>query len=50
MIPFLRRRRAASDRNVTFCETCGQVCTATCRAEARYDRTRTAALANLPIR
>ncbi len=39
MFAFLRRRRTA----VTFCDSCGQVGTAECRAAARYDRVRTAA-------
>ncbi|MGC1215712.1 MAG: hypothetical protein WA890_31200 [Micromonospora sp.] len=41
---FRRRRRAAHVQGVTLCESCGQVCTAACRADARYERTRTTAL------
>lgn len=35
------RRRASS---VSFCDSCGQVCTAACRAEAHRDRARRAVL------
>lgn len=35
------RRRAAQWRGVEFCDSCAQVCTATCRAEARREHTRT---------
>jgi hypothetical protein len=45
MFAFLRRRRTANLSSATFCEGCGQVCTAQCRAAAHYDRDRTAALA-----
>jgi hypothetical protein len=40
----LRGRSAAG---VTVCESCGRVCTARCRADARLDRVRTQALAAL---
>ncbi|MFG2047963.1 hypothetical protein ACGFIW_11120 [Micromonospora sp. NPDC048935] len=43
--PFRRRRTAAS-----YCDPCGQTCTPACRAEARYERTRTATLTNHHIR
>ncbi|SCL13513.1 hypothetical protein GA0070624_0155 [Micromonospora rhizosphaerae] len=46
MIKLFRHRRTAHVQGVTLCEPCGQVCTAACRADARYDRTRTTALAN----
>jgi hypothetical protein len=39
MFARLRQRREAT-RGVEFCESCGQVCTAECRAEARMERTR----------
>ena len=44
MIKLFHRRRAINLQNVTLCESCGQVCTPECRAEARYERTRTAML------
>lgn len=44
MFAFLRRRRTADLAAVTFCDGCGQVCTAGCRAAAHDDRVRTAAL------
>ncbi|WP_262282235.1 hypothetical protein [Micromonospora sp. MA102] len=44
MIKLFRPRRSARNQGVTFCEPCGQVCTAACRADARYERNRTAAL------
>lgn len=34
------RRRAAKAREVQLCESCGEVCSASCRAQARLDRTR----------
>jgi hypothetical protein len=43
MFAKLRQRREAA-RGVEFCESCGQVCTAECRAEARIERTRVQAL------
>jgi uncharacterized cysteine cluster protein YcgN (CxxCxxCC family) len=39
MLRLLRRRATASP--VSFCDSCGQVCTAACRAETHRDRTRT---------
>ena len=39
MLARLRERRAAA-RGVEFCDSCGQVCTSQCRAQARIDRTR----------
>jgi hypothetical protein len=39
MFARLRQRRSAT-RGVEFCESCGQVCTARCRAQSRYERTR----------
>ncbi|MGR6317422.1 hypothetical protein Q2K19_05835 [Micromonospora soli] len=41
----LFRRRPVDDQGVTLCESCGQVCTVACRADARYERNRTTALA-----
>jgi hypothetical protein len=43
------RRRAGRARGAEFCDRCGQVCTAACRAEARRDRVRTAALNQFPF-
>ena len=34
---------------VEFCESCGQVCTAECRAEATLQRARSEAAYRLPI-
>lgn len=44
------RQRLGQVRGVEFCESCGQVCTTGCRAEARLDRLRTDAFyrAGLP--
>ena len=51
MFASLRRRRAANLTGTTFCESCGTVCTAGCRAQAHYDRVRTQALTHvLPLR
>jgi hypothetical protein len=36
--------RPSRSEVVTFCEACGQVCTAACRAATRLDRARTTAL------
>lgn len=47
MFAFLRRRRTADLATVAFCDSCGQVCTAQCRAAAHYDRVRTAALIHI---
>ncbi|WP_192579779.1 hypothetical protein [Micromonospora sp. AMSO31t] len=44
MIKLFRQRRTTRNQGVTFCEPCGQVCTAACRADARYERNRIAAL------
>ncbi|MEU7997841.1 hypothetical protein AB0B83_21240 [Micromonospora sp. NPDC049060] len=44
MLKLFSRRRHTHVRGVTLCEPCGQVCTADCRADARYERTRTTAL------
>jgi len=38
------RRRRATASGVEFCDSCVQVCTARCRAEARIERTRTEVL------
>ena len=38
------RRRLGQVRGVEFCESCSEVCTAQCRADARIERTRVAAL------
>jgi len=43
------RRRTRRLRRVEFCDGCGQVCTATCRAEAHRDRVRTAATTHFPF-
>jgi Pyruvate/2-oxoacid:ferredoxin oxidoreductase delta subunit len=43
------RRRADQVRGVEFCDGCGEVCTAVCRAEARRDRVRAAALREFPF-
>ncbi|GAA2718107.1 hypothetical protein ACFY2R_28200 [Micromonospora olivasterospora] len=51
MIKLFSRRRSTHPQGVTFCESCGQVCTAACRADARHERTpRTTALTNHHIR
>jgi hypothetical protein len=42
---FLRRIGARQASRASFCDSCGQVCTAACRSEALRDHTRTAALA-----
>jgi hypothetical protein len=39
------RRRAVEPPWVELCETCGEACTAGCRARARQDRARTLAYA-----
>jgi hypothetical protein len=39
MLAFLRRRRSSLS-SVSFCDSCGQVCTAACRADAHRDRAR----------
>jgi hypothetical protein len=44
---FRRRRRTADLSAVSFCDSCGQVCTAECRAAARHDRIRTVALTHV---
>jgi hypothetical protein len=43
MFAKLRQRRAEA-RGVEFCESCGQICTTECRAQARLDRVRVEAL------
>jgi hypothetical protein len=43
------RRRAKRGTRVAFCDSCGQVCTASCRAEARRDQIRTDALRAFPF-
>ncbi|MFD0783760.1 hypothetical protein ACFQZ8_07520 [Micromonospora azadirachtae] len=50
MIKLLRRRRANRLPRLTLCESCGQVCTAACRADAHYERGRTAALTDAFVR
>lgn len=47
MFAFLRRRRTVNLASVTFCDGCGQVCTADCRAAAHYDRVRATALSHV---
>lgn len=44
MVMFAKLHRRAELRGVEFCESCGQVCTPGCRAQARLERTRTEAL------
>lgn len=45
MHSFARRLwSAGSGSTVTFCESCGQVCTRTCRTAAQRDRNRTTVL------
>ena len=41
------RQRLNQVRGVEFCESCAEVCTAGCRADARLDRLRTQALSHL---
>jgi hypothetical protein len=43
------RRRAAALRGVEFCDSCGEACTASCRAEARLERTRVWAAYHAPF-
>ncbi|MGC5022728.1 hypothetical protein [Micromonospora sp. DT47] len=50
MIKVFRRRHAINAQGVTLCDSCGQVCTSACRADARYERTRTTVLTNLFVR
>ncbi|MEU8298620.1 hypothetical protein AB0C04_15240 [Micromonospora sp. NPDC048909] len=50
MIKLFRRRPVAGAQGVTLCESCGQVCTSACRADARYERSRTAVLSHLHVR
>ncbi|MFG1955832.1 hypothetical protein [Micromonospora sp. NPDC048830] len=45
MIKLFRRRHVDAE-DVTLCESCGQICTAACRAYTHYDRARTTALTN----
>lgn len=45
----LFRRLLAGSGSVEFCETCAQVCTDRCRADALLDKARTQAL-QLPAR
>ena len=44
MSKLFRRRHTNNAQSATLCESCGQICTSQCRAEARYERTRTAML------
>ncbi|MET7751108.1 hypothetical protein [Micromonospora sp. NPDC005367] len=50
MIKLFRRRHASHLRGLTLCESCGQVCTAACRAGAHYERSRTAVLREFYVR
>ncbi|MGN9779154.1 hypothetical protein ACTMS0_25840 [Micromonospora sp. H33] len=50
MIKLFRWRHATNVEGVTLCESCGQVCTAACRADARYERSRTAVLRDSYVR
>ncbi|MFG3419696.1 hypothetical protein [Micromonospora sp. NPDC048063] len=50
MLKLFSRRRTTHVQGVTLCEPCGQVCTADCHADARYERTRTTALTSHHIR
>jgi hypothetical protein len=48
MIKLFRRR--VNVQGVTFCDSCGQVCTPACYAETCYERARTTAVTSRPIR
>ena len=48
MILKILRRRTTQWRGVEFCESCGEVCTSNCRAEARRERTRVGAAYQSP--
>jgi epoxyqueuosine reductase QueG len=43
------RRHVSRTTRVEVCDSCGQVCTASCRAEARRDQIRTDALRAFPF-
>jgi hypothetical protein len=43
------RRRSGKVRDVEFCDECGQVCSASCLAEAHRDRAPTELAAQLPF-
>ncbi|WP_157546575.1 hypothetical protein [Hamadaea tsunoensis] len=43
------RQRLGQVRGVEFCESCSEVCTAGCRADARYDRMRTEAMLRIGL-
>lgn len=46
-----RRSRKVEVASADFCDSCGQVCTSACRAEAQRDRVRTAAFSfSVPVR
>ena len=45
MRTILRRRRARQLAGVSFCDACGSVCDARCRANAVADQARTTTLA-----
>ena len=47
---FTRLRRKITATGATeFCDSCAQVCTPQCRAQAAFDKSRTATLYQLPI-
>jgi hypothetical protein len=50
MLRFLRRVRATTTPQVTFCDGCSQVCTATCAAEARRERVHAAVWTHTVLR
>lgn len=50
MIKLFRRRPAGDVQGVTLCESCGQVCTSACRADAHFEQARTTALTNPYVR
>jgi hypothetical protein len=49
MRSLLRRVRAARLAGTTFCEPCGQACTAACRSAARLARARDRAIPPLGL-
>jgi hypothetical protein len=49
MSKIIRRLTKRGAVAVEFCDSCGEVCTAVCRAEARRDRQRAQALLVAPF-
>jgi hypothetical protein len=45
----LRRRLRPTIDTTSFCDSCGQVCTAECRSAALRDRARAQVLLTIPI-